>query len=213
AIPAWLRGRFTAALNDALPPPHAAVLLGVVLGIREGIPARLQNALIATGLIHLLVLSGLKVAVFARIVQGALQPILGRNATWPAIALVSIYAMAGGATPAAVRASAMGGLAIGGAHLGRPSHVWTSLGLTAAGRALGAVAIVPVAAHAMAIPVTALVAYSEQVAYVLGGVPAASVNIPRFPTWMGVAYYSSLAPAVAGAQTHGNARKAALVTA
>src|SRR5205807_10038988 len=90
AIPAWLRSRFTAALNAALPPPHAAVLLGIVLGIREGIPARLQNALIATGLIHLLVLSGLKVAVFARIVQGALQPILGRNATWPAIALVSL---------------------------------------------------------------------------------------------------------------------------
>jgi len=53
-------------------------LLGIVLGIRQGIPPQLQNALIATGLIHLLVLSGLKVAVFARIVQGALNPLLRR---------------------------------------------------------------------------------------------------------------------------------------
>ena len=64
--------------------------------------------------------------------QGALNPVLGRHATWPAVGLIALYAMVGGATPAAVRASAMGGLAIAAAHLGRPTHVWTSLSLTAA---------------------------------------------------------------------------------
>src|SRR5207247_8995611 len=59
-------------------------------------------------------------------------PILGRLATWPAVALIGLYALAGGATPAAVRASAMGGLAIAATYLGRPSHVWTSLALPAA---------------------------------------------------------------------------------
>src|SRR5207247_5804 len=59
-------------------------------------------------------------------------PILGRLATWPAVALIGLYALAGGATPAAVRASAMGGLAIAATYLGRPSHVWTSLAATAA---------------------------------------------------------------------------------
>jgi competence protein ComEC len=131
-IPAWLRTRYTSALDEALPPPHAAVLLGTVLGIRQGIPPELQNALIATGLVHLLVLSGLKVAVFARIVQATLQPVLGRLATWPALALIGVYAMVGGATPAAVRAAAMGGLVIAASRLGRPAHVWTSLALTAA---------------------------------------------------------------------------------
>jgi len=131
-IPAWLRIRYTSALDEALPPPHSAVLLGTVLGIRQGIPPELQNALIATGLVHLLVLSGLKVAVFARVVQSALQPLLGRLATWPALALIAVYAMVGGATPAAVRAAAMGGLVIAASRLGRPAHVWTSLALTAA---------------------------------------------------------------------------------
>lgn len=131
-IPSWLRARYTSALNDALPPPHSAVLLGTVLGIRQGIPPALNNALIATGLVHLLVLSGLKVAVFARVVQAALQPVLGRLATWPALALIAVYALVGGATPAAVRAAAMGGLVIAASRLGRPTHVWTSLALTAA---------------------------------------------------------------------------------
>ncbi len=131
-LPSWLRTRYASALDAALPAPHAAVLLGVVLGIRQGIPPDLQNALVATGLVHLLVLSGLKVAVFARITQSALKPLLGRHATWPALALIALYAMVGGATPAATRAAAMGGLAIAATSLGRPSHVWTSLALTAA---------------------------------------------------------------------------------
>jgi competence protein ComEC len=132
ALPAWLRTRYSAALDSSMPAPHSAVLLGVVLGIRHGIPPELQQALIATGLIHLLVLSGLKVAVFARITQGALRPILGRYATWPALGLIGLYALAGGATPAAIRAAVMGGMALAAANLGRPSHVWTSLATTAA---------------------------------------------------------------------------------
>ncbi len=302
AFPAWLRARYTTALDEALPPPHAAVLLGVVLGIRQGIPPGLQNALIATGLVHLLVLSGLKVAVFARIVQGALQPLIGRLATWPALALIAIYAMVGGATPAAVRAAAMGGLAIAASRLGRPTHVWTSLALTAAamlgwhpelawdvgfqlsfagtaaiilltpgiegrltfvprvlrepfavtcaaqvgtlpmmatdfhvlspvaplanalvipilpalvsaGLLLGVLALLPEVAHVAALPVTGLLAYLEQVAYILARVPAAVIPIPKFPTWAGAAYYSALGPGIAAGHASGRTRSVAIATA
>jgi len=302
AFPAWLRAHYTSALDAAMPPPHAAVLLGVVLGIRQGIPPGLQNALIATGLVHLLVLSGLKVAIFARIVQAALQPVLGRLATWPALALIAIYAMVGGATPAAVRAAAMGGLAIAASRLGRPTHVWTSLALTAAamlgwhpelawdvgfqlsfagtaaiilltpgierrltflpavlrepfavtcaaqvgtlpmmatdfhvlspiaplanalvipilpalvtaGLLLGAMSALPDLARFSAIPVTGLLAYLEQVAYVLARVPAAVIPIPKFPTWAGIAYYSALGPGIAAGQASGRHRWVAIATA
>jgi competence protein ComEC len=286
ALAARLRARYTAALDAAIPPPHAAMLLGIVLGIHRGIPKALEDALIATGLIHLLVLSGLKVAVFARIVQGALAPILGRHGTWPAVGLIALYAMVGGATPAAVRASLMGGLVIAAAHIGRPSHTWTSLAtaaaamlgwepelawdvgfqlsfagtaaiilltpaisrrlpflphvlrepfavtcaaqigtvpmmaanfhvlspiapvanaltlpilpiLVTAGFAIGAISIVPEIARLAAIPVTGLLWYIEQVGYVLAHVPAAAIPIASFPTWLGFAYFSSLAPAIA----------------
>ncbi|HYL08745.1 MAG TPA: ComEC/Rec2 family competence protein [Candidatus Udaeobacter sp.] len=302
ALPAWLRDHYTSGLNDALPPPHSSVLLGIVLGIKQGIPAGLQKALIATGLVHLLVLSGLKVAVFARIVQGALQPLLRRWAMWPALALIGLYAMVGGAPPAAVRATAMGGLAIAASHLGRPTHVWTSLALTAAamlgwrpelawdvgfqlsfagtaaiillapsiagrvrflppflrepfavtcaaqvgtlpmmasdfhvlspvgpianaltlpilpvlvtaGLVMGALSFAPDAARVAAIPIAGLLAYVEQVAYVLSRVPAASVSIPTFPAWAGLAYYSALGPAIAGVQSRGRPRRLAFVGA
>jgi competence protein ComEC len=132
ALPGWLRDRYRAAVFELLPQPHAQLLVGIVLGVRAGIPSRLQQDLVATGLVHLLVLSGLKVAVFTRVVTGALGPPLGRAAALPALALIVLYALAGGATPAAVRAAMMGGLALVAGHLGRPTHVWTSLAASAA---------------------------------------------------------------------------------
>jgi competence protein ComEC len=134
ALPGWLRDRYRQAIAQLVPPPHSEVLVGLVLGIRTGIPPDLQRDLIATGLVHLLVLSGLKVAVFARLVVGLLRPMVGRGATLPAVALIALYALVGGATPAAVRAAAMGCLTLVAAHLGRPTHLWTSLG--AAGAAM-----------------------------------------------------------------------------
>jgi competence protein ComEC len=299
ALPGWLRARYTETLNRALAPPHAGILLGIVLGIHQGIPTALQNALIATGLIHLLVLSGLKVAVFARVVQGALHPMLGRHSTWPALGLIALYAMVGGATPAAVRAAAMGGLAIAAAHLGRPTHVWTSLALVAGamlawhpelawdvgfqlsfagtaaivlltpplaarlefiphvirepfavtcaaqvgtlpmmatdfhvlspvaplanaltlpilpllvggGLLLGTLSFLPDLARFAALPLTGLLAYIEQIAYLFERVPAAAFSIPRFPTWAGLAYYAAVGPAVLAAHLEGRRRTAAI---
>lgn len=302
-LPGWLRSHYVSALDEAIPAPHAAVLLGIVLGVRQGIPPDLQNALIATGLIHLLVLSGLKVAVFARIVQGALKPILGRHATWPAIALIGVYALVGGATPAAVRAAIMGGLAITATRLGRPSHVWTSLAVTAsamlawhpelawdvgfqlsfAGTAaiilltpaierrlphmpavlrepfavtcaaqvgtlpmmatdfhvlspiapianaltlpiLPALVViglllcplvlaVPDIARIAALPVSGLLAYIEQVSYLLARIPAAAITVPRFPTWAGLAYYSALGPGIVAVRSVGRRRLVGLASA
>jgi competence protein ComEC len=301
-FPAWLRTHYAQALNDALPPPHAGVLMGVVLGIRQGIPPALQNALIATGLVHLLVLSGLKVAVFARIVQAGLKPLMGSLATWPALALIALYAMVGGATPAAVRAAAMGGLVIAASKLGRPTHVWTSISLTGAamlgwhpelawdvgfqlsfagtaaiilltpaierrisfmpavlrepfavtcaaqvgtvpmmatdfhllspvapitnalvipilpvlitgGLLIGGLSVIPDVARLAAIPIAGLLAYLEQVAFLFARIPAAAIPIPKFPTWMGIAYYSTLVPAITATQLRGRRRTLATITA
>ena len=131
-IPSRARELYRTAIETLVPEPHAALLLAVVLGVRQGIPTRLRQALIATGLVHLLVLSGLKVAVFARLTTAALRPLLRRWAALPAAGAIALYCLAGGATPAAVRASLMGGIVLLATHLGRPTYVWTSLAWTAA---------------------------------------------------------------------------------
>jgi competence protein ComEC len=299
AFPGWLRDRYRTAITSLIPPPHADVLVGVVLGIRTGIPRQLQQDLVATGLVHLLVLSGLKVALFARLVTGVLSPALGRSAALPAVALIVLYALAGGATPAATRAAAMGGLALIAARLGRPTHLWTSLAATAAamlawhpelawdvgfqlsffgtaaivlltpaierrlewlpgwvrepfavtlaaqvgtvplmatdfrvlspvapianavvlpllpvmvgaGLLVAPLAALPAVGRVVALPLTGLLVYLEQVASLLARAPAAAVSVPAFPPGSGVAYYAALGGAIAAARTRGSLRRAAL---
>src|SRR3989454_4124656 len=85
--------------------------------------------------------------------------------------------------------------------------------LVACGLLLGALSPLPDVARAVAIPISGLVAYIEQVGYVLARVPFAAITVPRFPTWLGVAYYSALGPAIAGANSTGHRRKAGFITA
>jgi competence protein ComEC len=298
-LPSQVRGLYRTAVESLVPQPHAGVLLGVMLGVRAGIPSRLQAALQATGLVHLLVLSGLKVAVFTRLAAAALTPLLGRWAAGPLIALVGFYALAGGATPAAVRAAAMGGITILAVALGRPAHVWTSLAVVAAamlgwhpelawdigfqlsffgtaaivlltpgistrlewmpgllrepfavtlaaqvgtlpmtaagfhvispwapvanalvlpllpvmiggGLLLAPLAAAPDPGRWLAVPLDALLAYLEQVAFLLAALPFGAIPVPAFPAWLGAAYYSLLGGLVAALRTDGGRRLLAL---
>lgn len=131
-LPAHLQQTYAAAVGVVLPQPAASVLVAIVVGDRDGVPPGVKQNLVATGLVHLLVLSGLKVALFGRLVVALLRAPLGRAAVWPALASIALYCATGGATPAAVRACGMGGLALLASHLGRQTHVWTSLAVLGA---------------------------------------------------------------------------------
>lgn len=130
--PAHLQQAYASAVGAVLPQPGASILVAIVIGDRNGVPPAMKQDLVATGLVHLLVLSGLKVALFGRLVNALLRPLLGRTSVWPALALIALYCAVGGATPAAVRACGMGALGLLATHLGRQTHVWTSLALLAA---------------------------------------------------------------------------------
>lgn len=127
-----LRHAVVQTVDRALPEPQAALLLGVVFGYRAPLPPLLQQQMIASGLVHIVVASGLNVALVARLVQQGLQRI------WPAgsaiIALISIggYALLSGASPAALRATIMGGLVIIAGMLRRDSWVFVSMAIAAA---------------------------------------------------------------------------------
>src|SRR5207237_2736313 len=119
-------------VDRALPEPQAALLLGVVFGYRAALPVVLQQQMIASGLIHIVVISGLKVSLLARIIHGALGRWLPRAAPLIAVGAMAGYALLAGASAAALRAAAMGGLVVIAGRLRRDSHIVVSLALTAA---------------------------------------------------------------------------------
>jgi competence protein ComEC len=64
------------AVDRALPEPQAALLLGVVFGYRAALPRQLEQQMIASGLIHIVVISGLKAS---RLIQTNIRPKAGRE--------------------------------------------------------------------------------------------------------------------------------------
>jgi competence protein ComEC len=85
--------------------------------------------------------------------------------------------------------------------------------LIGAGFLITVLGFAPDLARLVALPITGLVAYIEEVGYLLARVPGAAIATPSFPTWVGLAYYSGLAPAIAGANMNGRARRLAFAGA
>ena len=114
SVPAmgWrLRAGIATGLRARVPEPEATVLMGELVGIRGKLPAQVEADLVDSGLVHVLAVSGLKVAIVAGILAALLRQ-AGRRAALLAIAGVFAYAVVGGASSAAVRSAVMGSLAL-----------------------------------------------------------------------------------------------------
>jgi competence protein ComEC len=127
-----IRHAVVETVDRALPEPQAALLLGVVFGYRAALPPTLQQQMIASGLIHIVVISGLKVSLLARIIQQAVGRFAPTAAPLIAAGAMAGYALLAGASAAALRAAAMGIVVVIAGRLHRDSHVFVSLALTGA---------------------------------------------------------------------------------
>lgn len=126
-----LRLRLAQTIQRTLPEPEAALLIGILLGLKTPVLRTRLALFTATGTIHLVVPAGLKVAMLAEIARRVMRP-LGR---WPRLggplAMVAVYAALGGGGPAAIRAAIMGALLVLAGSLGRRYNVYTALALAA----------------------------------------------------------------------------------
>ena len=127
-----IRHALVGAVDRVLPEPEAALVLGVVFGYRAALPATLDQAMITSGLIHIVVISGLKVSLLARLVQRSVGRVWPAGAPLTALGMMAVYALVAGASAAALRATAMGVLVVAAGVLRREAQVYVSMALTAA---------------------------------------------------------------------------------
>lgn len=124
-----LRLALAQAIQRALPEPEAALLIGILLGLKTPVLRSRLVLFTATGTIHLVVPAGLKVSILADAATRAFRP-FGR---WPRVAgallAVGAYAAVGGGGPAALRAAIMGSLLVLASALGRAYNVYIALAL------------------------------------------------------------------------------------
>lgn len=121
----WMVERISAAL----PEPHAALLSGILLGVRQGIPETLTTAFQRAGLSHIVALSGYNVTILVAAVMGGAIRLGGsrRGAFWIAALFILCFVMMTGAAASVVRAGVMGFLVCLARHVGRVSRIWYAL--------------------------------------------------------------------------------------
>ncbi len=129
-----LRAHVARAIAPGLDGERRALLAGIVLGEDEGLSEELRDSFKASGLYHLLAVSGQNITFLALGVLG-LAWLLGiprLAAEVVAIAAIAAYVLAVGWQPSVVRAGVAGGLASLAWLLSRPRDRWHFLSLGAA---------------------------------------------------------------------------------
>ena len=128
--------RTLAAGAEPLGERHGSLLAGLTLGDDRHQPADMVEAFRASGLSHLLAVSGQNVA-FVLVIAG---PVLTRLRFGPrlaaTLAVLAAFALVTRAEPSVLRAVAMAGVAALGAALGRPASTVRALALGATGMVL-----------------------------------------------------------------------------
>lgn len=109
AITGTIRQRIISFFNKNLSPNQAGLILGIVFGIKEGIPKDFFNDLRQVGVLHVIAASGMNVTMTAGFLSSIFFLFLQRQAALiVTIFGILFYALLAGLEPSIVRASIMG---------------------------------------------------------------------------------------------------------
>jgi competence protein ComEC len=125
------RDKFEAVYKKTLPEPQASLLSGIVLGSKSNLPQDLYLNFQKTGVMHIVVASGMNVTIIAGTMISFLLLFLSRKlAVVLSCLLIWFYVGLAGAEAPIVRAGLMGTLTFLALFLGREAEAWRILGIT-----------------------------------------------------------------------------------
>ena len=115
-----------------LPEPQASLLIGIVLGVKLGLPVDFYQSLKTTGTLHIIVASGMNISLLAGGLLEILSLFLGRKmALVASLLVVFCYCLMAGLEPPIVRAGLMALVLYLAVFLGRETDGLISLILVA----------------------------------------------------------------------------------
>ncbi len=127
---------FENSLERLFPEPDGALLEGILLGERRGLPKELNDAFITSGLIHVVVLSGYNISIVSESMLRATS-FLPKTLNYSlGGVLMVLFALMSGGGATTVRALMMGLIAILARYLKRPGDALRALVVAAAAMAL-----------------------------------------------------------------------------
>ena len=116
------------ALARALPEPAAGLAAGILIGLRDRVDRDLAAVFTATGMSHVVAISGWNIALVAGLVGALLAGRARRTRSGAILVAIVGYTVLAGASASVVRAAAMAGVALLARESGRPGTAAAALG-------------------------------------------------------------------------------------
>ncbi len=91
-----------------LPEPHASLLAGLLTGSRRGLPKHLSDDFRASGITHIIAVSGYNITIILTLLGNALFWLPAKRRFWPLVLMVTAFTIFVGAGAPVVRAAIMG---------------------------------------------------------------------------------------------------------
>lgn len=117
-----LKNKFADAIRTVVGAPESDLVNGVLLGMRSSFPQEVRSAMVATGTIHIVALSGYNVSIVSRLLMETVGLFVSRTwATFFGSLGILLFVLMTGASASAVRAGMMAALLLSARALGRPA--------------------------------------------------------------------------------------------
>lgn len=126
------RDWFADKIRLAIAEPQASLGLGYLLGQKRALPPDLQQALVATGLTHVVVASGYNLTILVRLARRLFVKVSKYLATLSASTMILAFIAVTGASPSMSRAGLVSGLSLAAWYYGRTFHPLVLLPFAAA---------------------------------------------------------------------------------
>jgi len=127
-----VRDWFADKVRLGISEPQSSLGLGYLLGQRRALPAELQQALVVTGLTHVVVASGYNLTILVRLARRLFEKVSKYLSALSAGAMIVAFMAITGASPSMSRAGLVSGLSLAAWYYGRKFHPLVILPFAAA---------------------------------------------------------------------------------
>lgn len=126
-----MQNPFVAVINLLLHEPQASLLNGILYGVKSSMPMEFYQALVATGVLHIIALSGMNISILMNLVSQINFGMSRIASSILSVCLIVVFVLLVGPSPSLNRAVIMGFISILAAIIGRQEIGVLSLFITA----------------------------------------------------------------------------------
>ena len=122
-----VRRAFLSSIRTTIPEPHASLVLGITIGVEDGLGKKFEDLFRTVGIIHIIVLSGYNITIVSEFMARAFKFLPHKLPSILGIMSVVLFVIMAGASAATIRAAIMAILVVVARLIDRPYNISRAL--------------------------------------------------------------------------------------